>query len=244
MVTIQKGSLSSQTGPMFKKTSHVHLRPASELLSRRFFLLFLILLGTLLFYPYAETYGFLYVAFRVLGSVAVLVSVYAVTLKRGLLLVALVLAIPALVQRNLLPRPDQGILSILNIAFSFLFDAFIIVVIIRRVFRHEKPNSETIFGALCVYLLIGFTFGSIYEILAIEPRTFYLDPVVNTHSVPDRFDVLFYSFTSMTGLGAAGMVAISPQARSLTITESIIGVLFLAVLVARLLGSYRSDSAQ
>jgi hypothetical protein len=181
---------------MFKKTPHTHSMPWPDLRRRRFFLLFLIMLATLLFYPYAETYGFLYVTFRVLGSVAVLASVYAVTLRRGLLLLALLLAIPALVQRNLLPRPDQGVLSILNIAFSFLFDAFIIVVIIRRVFRHEAPNSETIFGALCVYLLIGFTFGSIYEILAIEPRAFYLDPVVNTHSVPDRFDVLFYSFTS------------------------------------------------
>ncbi len=223
---------------MFQGPSYFHKQLAG-LKGRRFFLLFLILLATLLFYPYAETSAFLYFSFRALGSLAVLFSVYAVSLRRGVLLFALVLAIPALVQRNLLPRPDQGVLSILNIAFSFLFDAFIIVVIFRRVFRHEKPNSETIFGALCVYLLIGFNFTSIYQILAIEPRAFYLDPVVNAHSVPDRFDLLFYSFTSMTGLGASGMIAISRQARSFTIIESICGVLFLAVLVARLMGAYR-----
>lgn len=228
---------------MFEKMPHIDLRQASGLLSRRFFLLFLILLGTLLFYPYAETNRFLYVTFRLLGSVAVLLSVYAVSLRRGVLLVALLLAIPALVQRNLLPRPDQGVLSIFNIAFSFLFDVFIIVVIFRRIFRHGKPNSETIFGALCVYLMIGFLFGSIYQIVALEPHAFYLDPVVNAHSVPDRFDLLFYSFTGMTGLGASGMVAISRQARSFTIIESIGGVLFLAVLVARLMGAYRPGPA-
>ena len=213
------------------------------LIGRKYFLLFLILLGTLLFYPYAETNLFLYFVFRALGSLAVVLSVYAVSLRRSVLLVALILAVPALLQRNLLPRPDQGVLSALNVAFSFAFDVFIIVVIFRRVFSHDKPNSETIFGALCVYLLIGFTFTSIYQILAIRPHAFYLDPVVNTHAVPDRFDLLFYSFTSMTGLGASGLIAISREARSFTIIESISGVLFLAVLVARLIGAYRPDPA-
>jgi hypothetical protein len=211
-------------------------------MGRRFFLLFLILLATLIVYPYAESNGFLYVAFRALGSVAILISVYAVSLRRGVLLCALVLAVPALLQRNLLPTPDQGFLSILNIAFSFAFDLFIIIVIFRRVFRHEKPNAETIFGALCVYLMIGFTFASVYQMLAtLHPHAFYLDPMVNAHLVPDRFDLLFYSFTSMTGLGASGMIAASRQARSFTIIESITGVLFLAVLVSRLISGYRSN---
>ncbi len=228
---------------MFYKPLQVFSRRASGLIGRKFFLLFLILLVTLLFYPYAETNVFLYFTFRALGSLAVLLSVYAIGVRRGVLLFALVLAIPALVQRNLLPRPDQGVLSLLNIAFSFGFDVFIIVVIFRRIFGHGRPNSETIFGALCVYLMIGFTFTSIYQIIAIQPHAFYLDPVVNSHSVPDRFDLLFYSFTSMTGLGASGMVAISRQARSFTIIESITGVLFLAVLVARLMGAYRPGPA-
>jgi len=39
------------------------------------------------------------------------------------------------------------------------------------------------------------------------------------------------------------MIAISRQARSFTIIESITGVLFLAVLVARLIGAYRPSAA-
>ena len=44
----------------------------------------------------------------------------------------------------------------------------------------------------------------------------------------------------MTSLGAAGITPVSPQARSLTVVEAILGVLYLAVLVARLIGAYRS----
>jgi len=235
----------SQPTCMFQKPLHIHSIQASGLIGRRFLLLFLILLGTLIFYPYAETNAFLYFAFRTVENIAILLSVYAVGLRRSVLMFALVLAIPAVLQHNLLPKPDQGVLSILNIAFSFVFDLFIIVVIFRRVFfNHDTPNSETIFGALCVYLLIGFTFASVYQFLAaIQPRAFYLDPTVNVHSVPDRFDLLFFSFTCMTSLGASGMVAISRQARSFSVIESIIGVLFLAVLVARLMGAYRPSPA-
>src|SRR5277367_3674071 len=132
------------------------------LTGRKFFLLFLFLLASLVFYPYVENGGFGYFAFRVVGSAAILVAVYAIRLRRTLLLVALLLAVPALVERILLRRPDAGSLSILNISLSFVFDVFVVVVIFRRVFTKDEPNSEMVFGALCIYLLVGFTFSSIY----------------------------------------------------------------------------------
>jgi Ion channel len=225
---------------MFQKASSIFLRDALGLRGRKFFLLFLILLATLLVYPYAESNGLIYFVFRLLGSLALVLSVFAVSLRRSVLLFALVFAVPALVHRNLLPRPDAGVFGVISTVLNFAFDVFIITVIFRRVFSHDKPNSETIFGALCVYLMIGFTFASVYQMLsALNPHAFYLDPMVNVDRVPDRFDLLFYSFTSLTALGSAGMIAVSRQARSFTVIESIVGVLFLAVLVARLMGAYR-----
>jgi 23S rRNA maturation mini-RNase III len=45
----------------------------------------------------------------------------------------------------------------------------------------------------------------------------------------------------MTSLGAAGITPVSPQARSVTILEAILGVLYLAVLIARLMAAYRPN---
>ena len=118
------------------------------------------------------------------------------------------------------------------------------VVIFRRVFTKEQPNSETVFGALCIYLLVGFTFASIYGMVAaIQPKAFYLDPLTNLHTIPNRFDFIYYSFATMTSLGAAGITAVSAPARSLSVIEAILGVLYLAVLIARLMGAYRYPSA-
>jgi hypothetical protein len=210
----------------------------------KFFLLFLFLLANLILYPYVQNGGFAYFAFRVIGSAAILIAVYAIRLRRTLLLVALLLAVPALAERMLLLHADAGVLSILNVVLSFVFDVFIVVVIFRRVFANERPDSEAIFGSLCIYLLLGFAFASLYGMVAvIQPKAFYLDPLTNLHAIPNRFDFIYYSFATMTSLGAAGVVAVSAPARSLSVIEALLGVLYLAVLIARLIGAYHYPSA-
>ncbi|MFZ0584604.1 MAG: ion channel [Candidatus Acidiferrales bacterium] len=212
---------------------------------RRFFLLFLFLLAVLLLYPYADTSRFGFYALRVVGSVVIVISVYAISLRRSVLIFALILAVPALVQRFRLPEPTASTFSIMNIVLSFVFDVFVVVVIFRRVFAHEQTNSETVFGALCIYLLVGFSFASLYGMLSVlQPGAFYLDPHTNLHTVANRFDFIYYSYGTMTSLGAAGITPVSAQARSLTVVEAIVGVLYLAVLVARLIGAYRATPGQ
>lgn len=211
----------------------------------RFFLLFLFLLSVLILYPYAETSRFSYYALRVLGSAVILVSVYAVSFRRSMLIFALILAVPAFVQHLGVPQPSPSTFVLINTVLSFVFDVFVVVVIFRHVFANEQADSETVFGALCVYLLVGFTFASIYGMVAIlQPNAFYLDPHTSLHTVPNRFDFIYYSYGTMTSLGAAGITPVSPQARSLTVLEAILGVLYLAVLVARLIGAYRPSPGQ
>jgi hypothetical protein len=210
------------------------------LTQRKFCLLFLLLLANLVLYPYLQNGGFAYFAFRVFGAAGIVLAVYAIRLRRTLLLVALLLAIPALLERVLLRQPNAGFLSILNIVLSFVFEVFIVVAIFRRVFTNDRPDSEAVFGSLCIYLLAGFSFASLYGMVAaIQSRAFYLDPLTNLHAIPNRFDFIYYSFATMTSLGAAGITPVSAPARSLTVIESILGVLYLAVLIARLMDAYR-----
>jgi hypothetical protein len=214
-----------------------HLRTLAD---HKFFLLFLFLLASLIFYPYTENSAFGYYAFRVLASATIVFCVYVVSFRRSLVVVAIVLAIPAFLHRGLNRGMNADSLSILNIVLSFIFDVFIVVVIFRRVFGARQPNSETIFGALCIYLLIGFAFASVYGMVAaIQPHAFYLDPMTNAHTNPNRLDFIYFSFATMSSLGAAGITPITGEARSITVIEAIVGLLYLAVLISRLVGAYR-----
>jgi hypothetical protein len=219
----------------------LNFKHAEMIAARRFFLLFIFLLGTLVFYPLTEGNGSRYYLLRILGSVIVLLCVYAVSFRRGVLLVAALLAVPAFLGRLILFEFDASALSVVRTTLSLAFDVFIVVVIFRRVFSHHKPNAETVFGALCIYLLVGFGFTSIYGLISsFDPLAFHLDPTANLHKVPDRFDFIYYSFGTISSLGAAGITPVSGEARSLTVIEGILGVLYLAVLISRLMGAYRT----
>jgi hypothetical protein len=80
-----------------------HRLTFSRFTRHRFLMLFLFLLAMLIAYPYTEGRGFGYYAFRVLGGLIVALSVYVVSFGRGLALVAILLAIPAMVQHVLNP---------------------------------------------------------------------------------------------------------------------------------------------
>ncbi len=214
-----------------------------SIIRRRFLLLFLFLVASLAFYPLAEYTSFGYVVFRIIGGVAILLSVYAVSRRRRYIVIGMLFAIPALVQYVRVIRFDTSVLSLSNISLSLVFDIFIIVVMFRHIFTNQKPNSETVFGALCIYMLIAFTFTGIYELVdRLQPHAFYLNPVTNTHMVLDRYDFIYYSFATMTALGASGITAVSNQARSLTIIQALLGIFYLAVLIARLMGAYRNTT--
>ncbi len=227
--------MSPHTSPAFKLTQ--------LFTEHKFFVLFVYLLLALVLYPNLINAGYGYLVFRIVGSAGILLTVYAISLRRSMLFAGLLLAVPAFLHRILLLEADAGLFPLLGIVLSFVFDVFVVVVIFRRVFAREQPDSETVFGALCIYLLVGFSFASAYAMVArLQPRAFYLDPLTNLHAFPDRFDFVYYSFATMTSVGAAGITAISNQARALSITEAILGVLYLAVLIARLMGAYRHPS--
>jgi hypothetical protein len=219
--------------------------PARRILpvtGRKFFLLFLFLLSYLALYPYMGNTGAHYYVFRLVSAAVTLMCVYAVSFRKGLIFVALILAVPSIAVHTIVFRPRMVPSSVFNVILSFAFDVFTIVVIFRRVFVREKPEAETIFGAVCIYLLIGFTFARLYAVLAIiQPHAFYLDPAVSLHPVPVGFDFIFFSFGSMTTAGAAGMAAASPQVRSVSMIESVLAVLYIAVMIARLMGAYRPN---
>lgn len=212
---------------------------------RAFFALFLLLLGYLILYPYGSNAGLPFLVLRIFGIALMALSIYAVSFRRLYVWIGLLLAVPGLAERILLNSGRVGALAATSLGFGLAFDLFIIVVLFRRVFMTEEPTREMIFGALCIYLLVGFGFSSIYGMLVrFQSHAFYLEPAINAHSVPDRLDLIYYSFATLTCLGASGMTAVSTQARSISIIEGLVGVLYLAVLISRLLNSYQMKAVR
>ena len=97
----------------------------------------------------------------------------------------------------------------------------------------SKVNSETVFAALSTYLLAGVFFGQIYwSIEALRPGS-----IVG----PDRLSeqaAVYYSFVTLATLGYGDFLPRTDIARGVATFEVISGQLFLAVMVARLIGAF------
>jgi hypothetical protein len=205
----------------------------------KFMWLFIFLLGVLLYYPYSVANDYRYFTYRALFCVVILFTVYTLHLRRSLFLVALLLAGPSIVHHTFNVVNFRSPTSIVNSVLSLTFDIFIVSVIFRRIFGKQHADSESIFGALCIYLFVGFSFASIFMLVTeLHPHAMYLDPTVSDHQTFNRLDAIYYSFGTMTSLGATGITPVTGEARLLTILEALLGVLFLAVLVSRLLSAY------
>jgi len=208
----------------------------------KFSFLFVFLLADLAVYTYSGRSNFTPL-YRALNILILVSSVYAVSFRRLTWIVALIIAIPVAI--HLIPHGYEvplapSKLELAGTALSVALDIFIIVVIFKRVFQTREVNADAIYGAVSIYLLVGFAFARVYGILvALERSSFYLDPLLNHHTVATLSDLTYYSFVTMTSLGAVGISPASDQARSISVVESVLGILYLGVLVSRLIAAYR-----
>jgi hypothetical protein len=115
--------------------------------------------------------------------------------------------------------------------------AAILVAVLDRVVRHRRVTLQTLYGAMCAYFLIGLMFGSVYR--AIDELTDALlfgSPVdVSVYS--------YFSFTTLTTLGFGDYTAVTDLGRRLTMIEAVMGQLFIATTLARLVSVYSTQAA-
>lgn len=123
-----------------------------------------------------------------------------------------------------------------------LFMGYLIVIILNDCMHHEEVTINTIFGASCVYVLLGLTFGSIYALCEwLSPGTFSF-PTVPTSAVTlvgrsgTEFNLAYFSFVALTTVGFGDIVPLTPVARSMAALEGMLGQLYLTIVIARLVG--------
>jgi Ion channel len=98
---------------------------------------------------------------------------------------------------------------------------------------------QTGFGVLCLYLLFGLVFASAFTaIQEISDKAFF----TTLHG--ERDDFLYFSFSTLTTTGFGDLVAATDLGRSLAITETLVGQLYLVTVVAVIISNLRPARAR
>jgi hypothetical protein len=176
--------------------------------------------------------------FNILITTLLLVSVLAMGKGRKTLLVIAVAGI-ALSWLTALLRME--ILEPLSTLLNALFFVFIAISLIVQIAKTKRATVLVILESINGYLLLGLVFSLTVTIsMFFKPGAFgFPHDIPEAQATVSRFgDYLYYSFVNYTTLGYGDITPLVPFAKSLAILMSVSGQIYVAVIIAMLVGKY------
>jgi Ion channel len=150
------------------------------------------------------------------------------------LAVTVVLAGSAVVAGLALDQPTDDVLGVAQIWTGLILLATVIVIL-RRILASTSVTIQSIYGALAAYMVIGLMFAAFYAAMSHLGN----GPFFANGSPGNTKTFQYFSFTTLTTLGYGDFTAASNAGRAVAVMEAMVGQIFLATLVARLVSAFR-----
>ena len=166
---------------------------------------------------------------------AVLLAAVFIVSGSALAVGAIFVAVALILAATVLRLSQPSVLDIYLDAAAWLITGVTLsIVVARAVFASGKVNFHRIIGAVLLYLNIGLIFVALFCFVALlEPNAFTgLGPLQDNFAVAGN--LIYFSFVTLTSVGYGDIVPLHPFARGLANVEAIIGQLYPATLLARL----------
>ncbi len=170
----------------------------------------------------------------------------------GMVVLVLALAVvrrtPSLTWLGVLIGIPTAVLTVLSVligshpAVHFWFDAmhiafygYTFIGLLLYMFADEQVGADEIWAIGATFTVAVWLFAYIYSLCqTVVPGSFI---AANDPGLPRTWmELLFLSCTTMTSTGLSDIVPVKPHARSLVMLQQIAGMLYLAVVVARIVG--------
>ncbi len=130
-----------------------------------------------------------------------------------------------------------------NIMFltNLFYGIFMILAIIflgSLIFREKKVDINIVNGGISIFLLLAFLWFNFYSIiLAFDPTAFK----GLSSELEQQYQIFYFSFTTITTLGYGDITPVNKFAMSLANAQAIIGLMYPAIFIARLVSLYTTQ---
>ena len=128
--------------------------------------------------------------------------------------------------------------SVSQYFLKILIVSITIVELFREIFKTKIIDSHIISSAISIYVLVGIFWYLLFMfLLMIDPDSF---DIRNFNPEMVSIDMIYFSFTTLTTLGYGDITPLSYTAKMWSITEAMMGVMFLAVMISRVVSLFGS----
>ncbi len=167
---------------------------------------------------------------KIIYSVMLLTGILSVAKHKKYVFLISIFAIIAFSVNWLSDVEHASSVLIVNDFAAILFNFFFAIAILIKTFQPGDITFQRIEGSIVVYLLTGLIFAYIFHAI-----TLFAGPSsINNIRGADLKEFLYYSFVTLTTMGYGDITPVHPLARSLSTFEALIGQLYPAILIARL----------
>ena len=192
--------------------------------------------------PFLSPYPSLYVLAHASLSLVLFFSVWTVEKQQNHRSMAMVLLLPVLILYwlgiyEIISFSRLGSYLLIAIYFGLLLYSFG-----TQLVRTRTITLTVIIATLCLYLIIGLFWGTLYTLLyVVDPGSFSGAMLDNDPPMTHLTTFNYFSMVTLTTLGYGDITPQTPAAGALCQMEAITGQFFTAVVVAWLVGNYVSD---
>jgi hypothetical protein len=145
------------------------------------------------------------------------------------------LVIPAIVLHVAGALGGHPTIYVASLLVQAAFHAFVVVCLLRYVMHDTVMTPDEMFAAANLSVLAAFVFGYLYAALEfVLPGSFYVNAANNPDGAVGWWDLLYFSFTALTSVGFGEITPVNDHARSLVMIQQMMGVLYLALVISRL----------
>jgi hypothetical protein len=120
-----------------------------------------------------------------------------------------------------------------------MFVGAVTIALLRYVLDRRPITTDKVFGAVAAYILIALSFASLFGFLQVfEAEAFTATIAHGPDGKLNWSDLMYFSFTVLTSTGFGEITPATPMARALIVIEQLLGVMYVAFLIARLANLY------
>lgn len=218
-----------------KKKHHIII---GRLRTGRFRFLLIAMVLVFILRPFLEGYSGTRFVTDVFLALITIAGIFALTDERKGFFGALAIAFGVFIVQVASHFFDSQPMEMLKKVCYAVFFAYLLIVILFHIFRHKEVTEDLISGAVCAYLLIGLVWAFAFYFLE-QTRAGSL--FLGKNSPHDIGPFFYYSFVTLATLGYGDIVPLTSPARSLAVLEALMGQLYLAITIARLVTAHASS---
>ncbi len=173
--------------------------------------------------------------FGIAFGLVLVVAVFIVS-SSGMAVAAILAAIGLVVATTVLRLHAASTVDVYLDAAAWLITGVVLAVVVARaVFARGQVTFHRVIGAVLLYLSIGLIFVALFCFVALLlPDAFTGLRARQEDNLAVAGNFIYFSFVTLTSVGYGDIIPVHPYARSLANVEAIIGQLFPATLLARL----------